>query len=161
MTIERRETMTATMQPDMYDGLRASFLNELKRRGSMTVNNLVLQITKMTPAEQFELAFKVAENIGYDLIPARCEYCGSGPCENCRNSGYADPEKAEMFLAAIELAKLPSPWVFAKGRTRPDEPLWGVRLTDEEGNITSEAESEHPADAIRLAVSRHPVLNQH
>lgn len=126
----------------------------------MTVNDLVLQITKMTAAEQFDLAFKVAENIGYELAPAKCEHCGSGPCENCMNSGYADPETAEMFLAAIELAKLPSYWLLAKGRVRPDEPLWGVRLTDNEGNITAEAESEHPADAIRLAVSRHPVLSQ-
>lgn len=126
----------------------------------MTVNDLVLQITKMTPAEQFELAFKVAENIGYDLAPAKCQYCGQGPCENCMNTGYADPEKAELFLAAIELAKLPSYWVFAKGRTRPDEPLWGIRLTDNDGNVTSEAESEDPVHAVRMAVSRHPVLSQ-
>jgi hypothetical protein len=33
----------------------------------MNVNELVLQIIKMPPADQFDLAFKVAENVGYVL----------------------------------------------------------------------------------------------
>jgi len=36
----------------------------------MSVNDLVLQITKMSPADQFDLAFKVAENVGYVLAAA-------------------------------------------------------------------------------------------
>lgn len=32
------------------------------------VNDLVLQIVQMTPDEQYDLAFKVAENVGYALI---------------------------------------------------------------------------------------------
>lgn len=34
-----------------------------------TVNKIVLRVVRMTPAEQFNLAFKVAENIGYIVVP--------------------------------------------------------------------------------------------
>ena len=34
----------------------------------MTVNELVLQIIKMAPAYQFDIAFKIAENLGYELV---------------------------------------------------------------------------------------------
>jgi hypothetical protein len=83
----------------------------------------------------------------------KCKYCGTGPCENCMNSGYAYPDQAELVLAGIELAKLPGDvyWLLAKGRTRPNEPLWAVQITDLDANKIAEAEGDHPADCVRAA----------
>lgn len=90
---------------------------------------------------------------------ARCEYCGEGKhtglpggaCENCMNTGYKYPDQAELALAAIELAKLPGDvyWLLAKGRTRPTEPLWAIRITDQNADTIAEAEGDHPADVVR------------
>lgn len=70
----------------------------------------------------------------------------------------ADPsqsDRVELALAATELAKLPGDvyWLLAKGRTRPDEPLWAIQITDMEANKIAEAEAERPADCIRAAAS--------
>jgi hypothetical protein len=87
---------------------------------------------------------------------AKCEECGTGPCESCMNSGYKHPDRAELALAADELAKLPGDvyWLLAKGRTRPDEPLWGVGITNKAGDAIAEAEGDHPADVVRAAASQ-------
>lgn len=86
---------------------------------------------------------------------AKCEDCGAGPCESCMNSGYQHPERAELALAADELAKLPGDvyWLLAKGRTRHDEPLWAIQLTDLDANKLAEVEGDHPADCVRAAAS--------
>jgi len=63
--------------------------------------------------------------------------------------------RAELALAAEELAKLPGDvyWIFAKGRTRPDEPLWGIQITDKTGIVLALVEGEHPVDTVRHAAS--------
>ena|SRR5882724_650346 len=73
----------------------------------MNVNELVLQIIKMPPADQFDLAFKVAENVGCVIsrvvTPAVCQTCGgkhivggfvsadsgyqTDPCPDCAGGG--------------------------------------------------------------------------
>jgi hypothetical protein len=100
---------------------------------------------------------------------AKCEYCGDGKhtglpgnaCENCINTGYKYPHCAELALAAIELAKLPGDvyWVLGKGRLRPAEPLWAVRITDQSGETITEVEGDHPADTVRLAAAKLASLN--
>jgi hypothetical protein len=40
---------------------------------NMTINELVKAIVKRPAAEQYDLAFKVAENIGYRLVPVERE----------------------------------------------------------------------------------------
>jgi hypothetical protein len=74
------------------------------------------------------------------------------------NTGYEYPYRAELALAAEELAKLPSNvyWLFARGRVTPGEPLFAIQITDLAANVIAEAEGVHPADTIRLAVSRLP-----
>jgi hypothetical protein len=91
-----------------------------------------------------------------DSALAKCEECGIGPCESCMNSGYKHPDRAELALAADELAKLPDAvyWLLAKGRTRPDEPLWGIGITNHAGEAIAEAEGDHPADVVRAAASK-------
>ena len=63
--------------------------------------------------------------------------------------------RAELALAAEELANLPGDvyWIFAKGRTRPDEPLWGIQITDKTGIVLALVEGEHPVDTVRHAAS--------
>jgi hypothetical protein len=86
---------------------------------------------------------------------AKCEECGHGPCETCLNTGYKYPDQAELALAAIELAKLPTDlyWLFAKGRTRPAEPLWAIQILNG-SEVIAEAEGAHPADTVRLGAAR-------
>jgi hypothetical protein len=128
---------------------------------------------ELSPHEQFRLAFFIAENVGYVLAKedsvnemtdalTKCEYCGNGQCENCMNTGYKYPDRAELALAAIELVKLPSDiyWVLAKGRLRPAEPLWAVRITDQSGETITEAEGDHPADTVRLAAAKLSAVSQ-
>jgi hypothetical protein len=107
--------------------------------------------------------------IDLTLALARCEYCGDGKhtglpnnaCENCMNSGYAHPDRAELVLASLELLKVRGDayWVLAKGRLHPDEPLWGFRITDQSGNVLSETEGDHPVDAIRAAMAMHDAVS--
>jgi hypothetical protein len=72
------------------------------------------------------------------------------------NTGYAYPDRAELILAAIELAKLPGDvyWLLAKGRTRPDEPLWAIQITDLNASKVAEVEGDHPADVVRAAAAK-------
>jgi hypothetical protein len=55
------------VKEDISEMIRAAQLAS-PLRGS--VNECVLQIIKMSPADQFDLAFKVAENVGYMLVRA-------------------------------------------------------------------------------------------
>lgn len=95
-----------------------------------------------------------------------CGYCGEGrytglpsnACENCMNTGYAYPNRAELQLAAVELAKLPPDvyWLFGKGRLSKGEPLWAVQINDPLTlEVVAEAEASHPADAVRLAHAKY------
>jgi hypothetical protein len=72
------------------------------------------------------------------------------------NTGYKYPDRAELALAAEELAKLPGDvyWLFAKGRVTAGEPLWAIQITDLTANVIAEAEGAHPADTVRLVASK-------
>lgn len=115
--------------------------------------------TAIGDALHFEEAANAIERL--DAL-AKCESCGNGACESCMNTGYQHPHKAELALASVELAKLPADayWLLAKGRTRPDEPLWGVRITDQDGNPIAEAEGDHPADVVRHAAALSLLLQE-
>jgi hypothetical protein len=64
-------------------------------------------------------------------------------------------EAQQLFDAADELALLPDDvyWLFAKGKTRPNEPLFGIQLQDKNGKILFQAEHDDPCECVRLARS--------
>jgi hypothetical protein len=67
-------------------------------------------------------------------------------------AGKAD----ELSLAAVELSKIPDDiyWIFGRGRTRPDEPLWGLLIKDmATGDELACEEGDHPANVVRAAVA--------
>jgi len=46
-------------------------------------------------------------------------------------------------------------WVFGKGKTRPDEPLFGFAVYDmpDGDNLVASGESDDPVEAVRLAIA--------
>jgi hypothetical protein len=43
-------------------------------------------------------------------------------------------------------------WVIGKGKTRPDEPLYGIQIMDKKRNIVAEAEDDSLIEAIKSAL---------
>jgi hypothetical protein len=43
-------------------------------------------------------------------------------------------------------------WVIGKGKTRPDEPLYGIQIMDQKRNIVAEAEDDSLIEAIKSAL---------
>lgn len=43
-------------------------------------------------------------------------------------------------------------WIIGKGKTRPDEPLYGVQIMDQQRKILAEAEDDNLIEAIRMAL---------
>lgn len=63
-------------------------------------------------------------------------------------------DRREPTLAALLELLEPYNWVFAKGRTRPSEPLYGIQIKDvATDDILTEAEHDDPNTCVALALT--------